>query len=406
MNVSCRGGSRVEIKGVSHTKWIPGLTHNECFRQWALLHIRERLHKEVKNPDQWKIHAEVLNPHFYRFRYKPLKMAQEQNYQILAINLPGFKGMLSHFTQPGKIFADEISDRLKVIACIEKPHLCHTEEFISNVSDSIWDKLRKLLKAKDNDAQLILWGPEADIKTAIETVEERCMMAFEGVPNETRKSFENGTTIFERVLPGADRMYPDTDSPPIPLEDEHIEKIGERLPSEVYTRYLQLKEWTIPEDTYTYIFSRNLYPQIERIINTLKFPPRLVGTFFGHHLKFVEGHYKKSKEFSYDQLFNLFEYIKENRLDIMIAGNMLPVIFEHPKMDFESVLTSIHFKRMGREEILVKIDFLIEKFKKIRHKKKEGIIGHWIMGQLRNPATGNMDLTELRKEIDHRLKTY
>ena len=37
VNVSCRGGTRVEIKGVSHTKWIPELTHNECFRQWALL---------------------------------------------------------------------------------------------------------------------------------------------------------------------------------------------------------------------------------------------------------------------------------------------------------------------------------------------------------------------------------
>jgi len=28
VNVSCRGGSRVEIKGVAHTRWIPELTHN------------------------------------------------------------------------------------------------------------------------------------------------------------------------------------------------------------------------------------------------------------------------------------------------------------------------------------------------------------------------------------------
>jgi glutamyl-tRNA(Gln) amidotransferase subunit E len=26
VNVSCRGGHRVEIKGVAHTKWIPELT--------------------------------------------------------------------------------------------------------------------------------------------------------------------------------------------------------------------------------------------------------------------------------------------------------------------------------------------------------------------------------------------
>ena len=47
VNVSCKGGTRVEIKGVSHNKWIPELTHNECFRQWALLIIREKLRKKI-----------------------------------------------------------------------------------------------------------------------------------------------------------------------------------------------------------------------------------------------------------------------------------------------------------------------------------------------------------------------
>ena len=45
----------------------------------------------------------------------------------MAVNLPGFRGILSHFTQPGKMFADEISDRLKVIACLEKPNMLHSE---------------------------------------------------------------------------------------------------------------------------------------------------------------------------------------------------------------------------------------------------------------------------------------
>jgi len=45
VNVSCRGGTRVEIKGVSHNKRIPEITHNEVFRQWALLRIRDILNK-------------------------------------------------------------------------------------------------------------------------------------------------------------------------------------------------------------------------------------------------------------------------------------------------------------------------------------------------------------------------
>jgi len=31
VNVSCKGGTRIEIKGVSHTRWIPELTHKRMF---------------------------------------------------------------------------------------------------------------------------------------------------------------------------------------------------------------------------------------------------------------------------------------------------------------------------------------------------------------------------------------
>ena len=42
-NVSIEGGTRVEIKGVSHISWLPELTHNEAFRQKALLIIKSEL---------------------------------------------------------------------------------------------------------------------------------------------------------------------------------------------------------------------------------------------------------------------------------------------------------------------------------------------------------------------------
>ncbi len=60
VNVSCKGGTRVEIKGVAHTKWIPELSHNEAFRQWALLHIREELLKRCKK-ENWKMISMELN---------------------------------------------------------------------------------------------------------------------------------------------------------------------------------------------------------------------------------------------------------------------------------------------------------------------------------------------------------
>ncbi|MFH0893710.1 MAG: Glu-tRNA(Gln) amidotransferase subunit GatE, partial [Bacteroidota bacterium] len=314
VNVSCKGGTRVEIKGVAHTRWIPELTHNECFRQWALLHIKKHLNERIKDTKKWKMHHETIDASIFRFSHLPEEI-KNKKYQIVAINLPEFQGLLSHFTQPTKMFADEFSERLKVIACIERPNMTHSEEITTIVSDEDFDKIRDLLKSKENDAQIIFWGPEDDIKTALDTIEERCRMAFEGVPNETRKSFADGTTIFERVLPGADRMYPDTDSKPIPLEEEYIKKMAEDLPADVIKRYQQLKKWNVPEDTYTYIFKRNLYALIEKIITDLKMDARFVGSFIGHRLKFVEGHYIRHYEFSFEKIYELFKYLKSKKLD-------------------------------------------------------------------------------------------
>jgi glutamyl-tRNA(Gln) amidotransferase subunit E len=399
VNVSCRGGSRVEIKGVSHTKWIPELTHNECFRQWALLAIRDELKKRKIDPKTWKPEFKYLRFHAFNFDYPPIIEAKKLKHRIMAINLPGFAGLLSHFTQPGKIFADELIDRLKVIACLEKPNMVHTEQFDPVINDDDWQQVKEILSAETDDAQIILWGPEDDMETAFETIEERCKMLFDGIPNETRKSFEDGTTIFERVLPGADRMYPDTDSAPIPLEDSDIETIRKRIPEEVIDRYHKMKQWEIPEGTYTFIFRKNLFPLIERIISELKVDPKFVGVFFGQKLKYVEGHYSPSAKFNYSVIYELFKFIKQEKLDLEIINKIFPVIYEHPKMEFESVLTTLRFKRFSKEDILNKIPFLKEKFEKIRMSPDKEVAVNWIMGQLRATATGNIPMNELAADV-------
>lgn len=395
VNVSCRGGSRVEIKGVAHTRWIPELTHNECFRQWSLLQLRDQLLKRINHHKAWKASHAELDYHDYKFEYLPLTEAKNLNHKIIAVNLPGFRGALSHFTQPGMMFANELADRLKVIACLERPNMAHTEQFEPVISEKEWEKIRHQLKSGNGDAQVLIWGPAEDMPTAIETIQERCLMAFDGIPPETRKSFGNGTTIFERVLPGADRMYPDTDSAPIPLDDKHIAFLGSKLPQEVIDRYHIMKEWGIPEDTYTYIFKKDLFPLIERIVKELGYKPAFVGTLFGHKLKFVEGHAKPAAEFSYRVVYGLLKFIRDHNLTPEIAWLMLPHVYEYPKLDFESVLTSIRFKKVSKEELLGKIAFLKNKFAEISHHNNAENEKEWIMGQLRRSAIGNIELTEL-----------
>jgi len=399
VNVSCKGGTRVEIKGVAHSRWIPELTHNECFRQWALLAIRDVLKSRFPEMKNWKQNNVLLDLHAFNSKNGFTKDARSNGYKLVAVNLPGFKGILSHFTQPGKMFANELSERLKVIACIELPNMTHSEEIDPLFTAGDWEKVSVLLKPGENDAQIIIRGPEEDIKTALETIEERCRLAFVGVPPETRKSFENGTTIFERVLPGADRMYPDTDSAPIPLENDYIELLGRNKPEEVISRYERLRNWNVPEDCFIYIFRNNLFPMMERIINELEMSPAFVGKFFGHAVKWVEGQYKPTAEFDYKIVYAMLRFIKQRNLDLGIARRMLPLVYQYPKMEFDSVLTSINFKTISKEEIISKIPFLRKKFAEIRLSKGQDVEHNWIMGQLRRQAEGNMGMTELHEAI-------
>jgi len=311
---------------------------------------------------------------------------------------------------------------LKVIACIEKPNMVHSEPWNKGPNE-MTDKeinttgepdpnrnlnrnkmdfapVRKLLKSGDNDAQLIFRGLEEDIPTALDTIEERCKLAFKGVPNETRKTLPNGTTIFERVLPGPDRMYPDTDSAPIPIEENRIQTIRKQLPRDVSDCVRQMREWNIPGDTYPYILRRNLFPLVEKIAADFNQPPRFIGTLIGHHLKYLEGQIMPSSPFDYRRIYQLFDFIIRRKLKRGILKDMLPVVYQYPNMDFDSVLTTIEYRPLSEEDILENIPVLKEKFKEISGTNDQSAMVLWVMGRLRPLALGNMDLKELREKVE------
>lgn len=400
VNVSCAGGTRVEIKGVAHNTWIPELSHNEAFRQWALLNVRKILLSRVPDPSAWSMKHLAVNFDKFETLNIELKSARDRGFKLVLINLPKFKGILSHFTQPGRCFAHEIEERIKVIACIIPPFMHHSEEIKNEYHNISFDFLATMIGADENDAQILLWGPEADIRTALDTIEERCRMAFTGVPNETRKSIPDGTTIFERVLPGADRMYPDTDSAPIPLEDAYIRKLENNIPTVVADRYRQMKDWGIPEDTFIYILKNNLVPVIESISKETNIDPAFLGIFFGHHLKNTEGRYKKHPDFNYEKIRGMFRFLIREKLDIQLSYKILPIIYQHPSFEFNSVLTTLKFKRRSKDELLAPVEFLLEKFKELRYSSSREAAIHWLMGQLHRQSVGNISMAELRKEVE------
>jgi glutamyl-tRNA(Gln) amidotransferase subunit E len=72
-------------------------------------------------------------------------------------------------------------------------------------------------------------------------------------------------------------------------------------------------------------------------------------------------------------------------------------------MEFGSVLTAIDFRKYTLNEILAPVDFLYQKFRQIRFSENEKATVDWLMGQLHRQALGNVDLTELRTEIENKI---
>jgi glutamyl-tRNA(Gln) amidotransferase subunit E len=222
----------------------------------------------------------------------------------------------------------------------------------------------------------------------------------EGVPNETRKSLPDGTTIFERVLPGPDRMYPDTDTAPIPIRDQLIESMGKNLPPQVVERMKLLNQWQAPADTHAYILRNNLVPLIERVVSDCNQEPKFVATFFGHTLKNIEGRVKPGADFSYERVYDLFRFAQQQRLTRDILARMLPVVYKHPNMHFESVLLTIDFKPMSMDDILGFVPSLKRKFKEIGTTENSGADVRWVMGHLRDRACGNVPLSDLKERVE------
>ena len=391
VNVSITGGTRVEIKGVQHIRWIPELTHNEAFRQKALLAIRDQLRNNVSEPATWTLSTVTLAPKDYQ---ASLSLEKEPE-AMVAMNLPGFAGVLSHFTNPNRCFADELSDRIKVIACIDKPNLLHSETLDPAPDEQVWSRIRAALSSSEGDTQILVWGPKSDMDMAIETVDERCKMAFEGVPNETRKALADGTTLFERVLPGANRMYPDTDSAPIPIDEEAIENIRAALPRSIADCTAQMHDWAIPADCRPYILKRTLFPLLEDLIRETKLSPTFAGTLLGHTLRGIAGDRPEDGTW----ILGLAREIVKRELKIDILKRLLPLAYSHPQADVDELLALSGYRAVSEQEILAKIPELQAAFHQNRRRDPEHAQHNWVMGKLRPLALGNLSLADLAERV-------
>ena len=208
INVSIAGGARVEIKGVQELDLIAEVVRREVDRQTNLLAIRDALRDRGARVDRTVVDVTAL---FAGTKSAVLKKAKS----ILTIRLCGFAGLVGREIQPGRRLGSEMSDYAKKCGV---GGIFHTDELPAyGVTAEEVARLREFVGAGDDDCVAIVAASRERAGCAAEQVMIRADMALAGVPEETRKMLEEGSSAYMRPLPGAARMYPETDVFPIAL---------------------------------------------------------------------------------------------------------------------------------------------------------------------------------------------
>jgi glutamyl-tRNA(Gln) amidotransferase subunit E len=229
INISVQNGAVVEVKGVQQLDQLVKVIEHEMQRQYGLIVIAQKL--KEKNVDIKKVGdriEDVTDILGNKASSRIVKKILEGGGVIIAIKVPGFAGMICFEPYNDIRLGRELGKLVKfydidgVFHSDELPNYGITEEEVAAV--------KQRLQMNDNDAFVILGGPNDKVRFASDAIIRRLKTAVDGVPAETRSATPEGNTVFLRPRPGVARMYPETDILPIAITDSMLVSLADKAP--------------------------------------------------------------------------------------------------------------------------------------------------------------------------------
>jgi len=380
LNVSVRGGARVEIKGAQELDLIPEYVKNEVRRQLGLLEIKEEMQKRGVQEEDFRQPAVDITHLFKNSAARFIRNAIERGEKVFAVRVPKMRGLLGKEIQEGRRFGSELSDYAKVFAKVGG--ILHSDELPAyGISDEEVKNVKEELGCGEHDAFVIVVGPEEKSRAAIETVQERIKQAMHGVPEETRGPNPDGTTRFLRPLPGAARMYPETDVPPVFITEERLKRIRESLPPLPEERYEEYRKMGLSEEqARALVRSRHVFLFDELVKEGAD--PKTAANILLTHLPYWR---RKGWELSEEQIKELVKgynkaYPKEALEDIV------PELAKGKGL--EEVLREKGIEMLGEEKIREAVEMAINEIRSEgREPDMKAVMGR-VMARLRGRAPG------------------
>jgi glutamyl-tRNA(Gln) amidotransferase subunit E len=394
VNVSIADGARVEIKGVQALDQIDEIVRLEVGRQVELLDVRDRLQER----DAWVAEPRDVTDVFEGTESGVIAGALDADGSVSAVRLAGFDGLVGHELQPDRRLGTELSDHAKRHGA---GGIFHTDELPAyGVSEEEVDALREAVDADADDAVALVADTGETVDLAIEAVAERARTALDGVPEETRDATEEGTTRYLRPLPGAARMYPETDVPPVepdPSEVETPELLTEK--TERYEAEYGLDAGLAEQVAYGRRFTL-FESAVEQGVD-----PTLAANTLESTLTELRRDDVAVGQLSDDHLMAVLLLVEDGDLAKEGIGDVLTVLAENPDLTAEDAVEAAGLAGVGDDEVREAVAEVVERNADQVEEEGMGAFSALMgeaMGALRGKADGGQVSDALREEIQKR----
>jgi len=326
---------------------------------------------------------------------------------VYAVNLPGFSGLVGKELQPGRRLGTEFSDRAKKSGV---GGIFHTDELPNyGITDEEVKALRNAVEANESDCVVMVADSREKAQGAMEAVILRAREALEIVPEETRRALPDGNSAYMRPLPGAARMYPETDVPPVEITQERIS--GIQLPElieERITRYM--KQFRLNDELAGQIARSGNFVLFERIMQQV---PNTNAIVVVRTLETVL--YELEKEganvnnIKEVHLMELFRLHADGKIPNEAVIGVLKLIAGKPELTVEKAIGTLGIGGVETGELEAAIDKIINSrmdFIKEKGMNSEGPLMGVVMKELRGKVSGQEISRLLKEKLSKKLETF
>jgi len=394
VNVSIAEGARVEIKGVQSLDDIDDMVRNEVRRQVELLDIADELTEREASVGDPRDVSEV----FADTDSGVIGGALSVDGTAMAVSLFGFDGLVGRELVPDRRLGTEFADHAKRHGA---GGLFHTDELPAyGVTGAEVDALREAVGAGPDDAVALVADDPETAKLAIEAVADRARTALDGVPEETRDALEGGVTQYLRPLPGAARMYPETDVPPVepdPSEVDPPELLAEKV--ERYQTDLGLDAGLAEQVAY----GRRM-PLFERAVKMGVDPTLAAGTVESTVTELRRDDVPVSR-LTDDHFESVFELLVADELAKEGIPDLLTALAENPDLSASEAAEREGLGSAGEDAVREAVVEVVERNADQIDEQGMGAFSALMgecMGALRGKADGDVVSDVLREEIQKR----